>query len=217
MHCYYRLVLLFLYRNGLHWHYAVERPQFTFEAPLSSLLGIYFLCSLSSVRFKLNIVMNVTRTMLPVTCVRHQCTTSEVESIFVSDIPKFSGPITNVTVSVGREAVLECGVDNLSTFKVSKLIQVLPKQYISESNILVGYVVRERFQKDKFQHYSLVVNNLIRYAVSEKFLYQLKQIFCVWFFNKCQDDMGKKRRPANRHLFETYLGLHGMSLSALFN
>ncbi|KAF2882358.1 hypothetical protein ILUMI_23815 [Ignelater luminosus] len=32
--------------------------------------------------------------------------------------PKFTGPILNVTVPVGREAVIECGVDNLSTFKV---------------------------------------------------------------------------------------------------
>ncbi|KAJ3628424.1 hypothetical protein MTP99_015728 [Tenebrio molitor] len=40
---------------------------------------------------------------------------------FVSDIPKFTGPILNVTVPVGREAVLECGVDNLSNFKVAWL------------------------------------------------------------------------------------------------
>ncbi|CAH1374358.1 unnamed protein product, partial [Tenebrio molitor] len=39
----------------------------------------------------------------------------------VSDIPKFTGPILNVTVPVGREAVLECGVDNLSNFKVAWL------------------------------------------------------------------------------------------------
>ncbi|XP_044258442.1 neurotrimin-like isoform X1 [Tribolium madens] len=36
-----------------------------------------------------------------------------------ADIPKFTGPILNVTVPVGREAVLECGVDNLSNFKIS--------------------------------------------------------------------------------------------------
>ncbi|KAK9881848.1 hypothetical protein WA026_018039, partial [Henosepilachna vigintioctopunctata] len=36
-------------------------------------------------------------------------------------IPKFTGPILNITVPVGREAQLECGVDNLSTFKVAWL------------------------------------------------------------------------------------------------
>ncbi|XP_049821741.1 lachesin isoform X2 [Aethina tumida] len=36
-------------------------------------------------------------------------------------MPKFIGPILNITVPVGREAVLECGVDNLSTFKVAWL------------------------------------------------------------------------------------------------
>ncbi|KAK4881541.1 hypothetical protein RN001_004860 [Aquatica leii] len=35
--------------------------------------------------------------------------------------PKFTGPIVNVTVPVGREAIIECGVDNLSTFKVAWL------------------------------------------------------------------------------------------------
>lgn len=37
------------------------------------------------------------------------------------EIPKFSTAIMNITVPVGREAVLECGVDNLSTFKVAWL------------------------------------------------------------------------------------------------
>lgn len=37
------------------------------------------------------------------------------------DIPKFTKPISNITVAVGREAVLECGVDNLSNFKVAWL------------------------------------------------------------------------------------------------
>ena len=31
--------------------------------------------------------------------------------------PMFSGPIPNVTVNVGREAVLECRVDNLRGYK----------------------------------------------------------------------------------------------------
>ena len=33
--------------------------------------------------------------------------------------PMFSGPIPNVTVNVGREAVLECRVDNLRGYKVT--------------------------------------------------------------------------------------------------
>lgn len=36
----------------------------------------------------------------------------------VSESPRFISPIVNVTVPVGREAVLECMVDNLSTFRV---------------------------------------------------------------------------------------------------
>lgn len=38
---------------------------------------------------------------------------------FVPEIPKFGEPISNVTVPVGREAVLTCAVENLSTYKVS--------------------------------------------------------------------------------------------------
>lgn len=37
---------------------------------------------------------------------------------FLAD-PKFSSPITNITVPVGREAVLTCVVHDLVTFKVS--------------------------------------------------------------------------------------------------
>ncbi|CAH0553154.1 unnamed protein product, partial [Brassicogethes aeneus] len=37
------------------------------------------------------------------------------------DSPKFLGPILNITIPVGREAILECGVDSLSTFKVAWL------------------------------------------------------------------------------------------------
>ena len=32
--------------------------------------------------------------------------------------PMFAGPIQNVTVNVGREAVLECHVNNLRAYKV---------------------------------------------------------------------------------------------------
>ncbi|GJQ77103.1 hypothetical protein Trydic_g23673 [Trypoxylus dichotomus] len=39
----------------------------------------------------------------------------------VSESPRFIGPITNVTVPVGREAILECTVDNLSTFRIAWL------------------------------------------------------------------------------------------------
>lgn len=36
-------------------------------------------------------------------------------------MPKFAGPITNVTVPVGREATLVCIVDDLGSYKVSQL------------------------------------------------------------------------------------------------
>lgn len=39
----------------------------------------------------------------------------------VSDGPTFTVPISNVTVSVGREATLACVVENLSNFKVKRL------------------------------------------------------------------------------------------------
>lgn len=37
-----------------------------------------------------------------------------------ADLPKFGEPLQNVTVPVGREAVLQCVVDNLQTYKVSE-------------------------------------------------------------------------------------------------
>lgn len=36
-----------------------------------------------------------------------------------TDLPKFGEVLQNVTVPVGREAVLQCVVDNLQTYKVS--------------------------------------------------------------------------------------------------
>lgn len=54
------------------------------------------------------------------------CTYLKVnKQLFFADNPKFSSPIANVTVAVGREALIECGVDNLSTFKVCKLLSNL--------------------------------------------------------------------------------------------
>lgn len=36
-----------------------------------------------------------------------------------ADLPKFGEPMHNATVSLGREAVFSCTVDNLQTYKVS--------------------------------------------------------------------------------------------------
>lgn len=41
------------------------------------------------------------------------------EFFFFTEIPNFTGPILNVTVPLGREAMLECNIDNLSAYKVS--------------------------------------------------------------------------------------------------
>jgi hypothetical protein len=42
----------------------------------------------------------------------------------IADIPKFGAPIQNVTVPVGREAVLSCVVDNLQTYKVGIILNI---------------------------------------------------------------------------------------------
>ena len=34
-------------------------------------------------------------------------------------MPRFVGPVTNVTVPVGREAIITCTVENLGSFKVT--------------------------------------------------------------------------------------------------
>ncbi|CAH1125412.1 unnamed protein product [Ceutorhynchus assimilis] len=38
-----------------------------------------------------------------------------------AEVPKFTTPVANITVALGREAVFECGIDNLSIFKVAWL------------------------------------------------------------------------------------------------
>lgn len=38
---------------------------------------------------------------------------------FISENPKFSEPIANVTAAVGREAILACKVEDLGQYKVS--------------------------------------------------------------------------------------------------
>lgn len=39
--------------------------------------------------------------------------------ILFSDTPKFSDRMDNLTVTVGRDAILECVVESLSTYKAS--------------------------------------------------------------------------------------------------
>lgn len=39
--------------------------------------------------------------------------------VIISADPKFSGPILNATVAVGRDAVLTCMVEDLGGYKVS--------------------------------------------------------------------------------------------------
>lgn len=36
-----------------------------------------------------------------------------------SNFPRFAEPIPNITVTIGRDALLACVVDNLKTYKVS--------------------------------------------------------------------------------------------------
>ncbi|VVC45395.1 Immunoglobulin subtype,Immunoglobulin-like domain,Immunoglobulin-like fold,Immunoglobulin subtype [Cinara cedri] len=43
------------------------------------------------------------------------------KEILFSDLPKFSDRMDNLTVTVGRDAILECVVESLSTFKVAWL------------------------------------------------------------------------------------------------
>lgn len=38
--------------------------------------------------------------------------------VLFTDLPKFGEPLQNITVPVGREALLSCVVDNLQTYKV---------------------------------------------------------------------------------------------------
>lgn len=43
-------------------------------------------------------------------------------SSFYTDLPKFGEPLQNITIAVGREALLICVVDNLQTYKVIEII-----------------------------------------------------------------------------------------------
>jgi len=42
-----------------------------------------------------------------------------ISEILFSDTPKFSDRMDNLTVTVGRDAILECVVESLSTYKAS--------------------------------------------------------------------------------------------------
>ncbi|XP_037958472.1 neurotrimin [Teleopsis dalmanni] len=46
---------------------------------------------------------------------------TSVNIIPEKDLPKFGAPLQNVTIPVGREAVLQCVVDNLQTYKIAWL------------------------------------------------------------------------------------------------
>jgi hypothetical protein len=44
---------------------------------------------------------------------------NDLPYVYLTDVPKFGEPISNVTVPVGREATLTCVVDDLATYKVN--------------------------------------------------------------------------------------------------
>lgn len=46
---------------------------------------------------------------------------TSVNTIPEKDLPKFGEPLQNVTIPVGREAILQCVVDNLQTYKIAWL------------------------------------------------------------------------------------------------
>ena len=48
------------------------------------------------------------------------------------DFPRFAEPVANVTVSVGRDALLACVVENLKGYKVINLINLITKKKIFE-------------------------------------------------------------------------------------
>ena len=72
-------------------------------------------------------------------------------------IPVFSGPIHNVTVNVGREAVLECRVNNLKQYKVFKLVLYLLAFYWVHYTGWTGY----RASDIQLDHIQNVVFGLI--------------------------------------------------------
>lgn len=47
-------------------------------------------------------------------------------SIFLSELsfPRFAEPIPNITVTIGRDALLGCVVDNLKNYKVSCMVYI---------------------------------------------------------------------------------------------
>lgn len=57
---------------------------------------------------------------------------------FVAD-PKFSGPILNATVAVGRDAVLTCMVEDLSAYKVSLLCKLIAVKVQTVLSGLYGF------------------------------------------------------------------------------
>ena len=49
--------------------------------------------------------------------IQSQC--SIVHCCLVTDLPRFGKPLNNLTISVGREAIFTCIVENLGPYKVS--------------------------------------------------------------------------------------------------
>lgn len=48
-----------------------------------------------------------------------------ISEIIFNDTPKFSDRMDNLTVTVGRDAILECVVESLSTYKVRISVRYL--------------------------------------------------------------------------------------------
>lgn len=68
---------------------------------------------------KQKILKNLNIYLIALVYVSYTLTLITGHAIFISENPKFSEPITNVTAAVGREAILACKVEDLGQYKVS--------------------------------------------------------------------------------------------------
>ena len=65
-----------------------------------------------------NFVQNVRNNRPPQLLHQPQCCYVRLINVLIVTGPKFSEPIANVTVPVGREVILACLVENLGAYKV---------------------------------------------------------------------------------------------------
>lgn len=99
--------------------------------------------------------------------------------LFMAADPKFSGPIQNATVAVGRDAILTCMVEDIGSFRVSTILEIISVK-VKLSYFIDNEASNENFVDEIEQKYKFNLRQMNKQKVQS-----LNDIFCWYFCENC--------------------------------